>query len=103
MKARTIRQALLTREVTFGTRVQIGHGAVSEALADCGLDWIAADCEHTDIDVHGFTELARGMHGRGAAPLARARCGARLTRRSLQDTSGGRHGSGGFLRCDRRR
>ncbi len=68
-----IRQALLDRKPTFGTWIQIGHPAVAEVLANAGYDWIAADCEHTDIDVEGFTQLARGMHGRGAVPMVRVR------------------------------
>lgn len=46
---------------------------VAEILAEAGFDWIGIDMEHTDIDNAAFTALARGMHGRGAAPLARVR------------------------------
>jgi 2-keto-3-deoxy-L-rhamnonate aldolase RhmA len=68
-----VREALLRRRVTLGTWVQIGHAAVAEVLAEAGFEWIAVDCEHTDIDVEGFTRLARGMHGRGPVPLVRVR------------------------------
>jgi len=69
----SVRRALLERRVTFGTWIQIGHPAVAELLADSGFDWIAADMEHTDIDIAAFSALARGMYGRRAVPLARVR------------------------------
>ncbi len=68
-----VRKALLERKITIGTWMQIGHPAVAEVLANAGFEWIAADCEHTDIDMAIFANIARGMHGRGAVPLARVR------------------------------
>lgn len=68
-----VRKALLERRVTIGTWIQIGHAAVAEVLSEAGFDWLAADCEHTDIDAAGFAALARAMHGRGPAPLVRVR------------------------------
>jgi 2-keto-3-deoxy-L-rhamnonate aldolase RhmA len=73
MSNNTIRQALLERRLTLGTWIQIGHPAVAEVLAEAEFDWIAADMEHTDIDNAAFANLARAMHGRGVAPLARVR------------------------------
>ena len=71
MNSSIVRTALLERRVTLGTWIQIGHPAVAEVLAQAGFDWIAADMEHTDIDNAAFTGLARALHGRGVAPLAR--------------------------------
>ena len=68
-----VRQALLEQQLILGTWIQIPHPAVAEILAEAGFDWIAADMEHTDIDNAAFASLARGMHGRGSAPLARVR------------------------------
>ncbi len=68
-----VKQALLERHLTLGTWIQVGHPAVAEVLAEAGLDWIAADMEHTDIDNATFTNLARGMHGRGVVPMARVK------------------------------
>jgi 2-keto-3-deoxy-L-rhamnonate aldolase RhmA len=73
MTANPVRQAMLEGRLTLGTWIQIGHPAVAEILANAGFDWIAADMEHTDIDVAAFASLARGMHGRGAVPMARVR------------------------------
>jgi 2-keto-3-deoxy-L-rhamnonate aldolase RhmA len=65
------RSALLRREVTLGTWLQINSATAAEVLANAGYDWIAIDIEHTDIDVLSLTQLLRGMHGRGVAPIAR--------------------------------
>ncbi len=73
MTTNPVRQALLERTPTFGTWIQLGHAGIAEVLANAGYDWIAVDCEHTDIDVRGFTEVARGMHGRGSVPMVRVR------------------------------
>jgi len=80
-----VRLALLERRVTIGTWIQIGHPASAEVLANAGFDWIAADMEHTDIDNAGFTGLARAMHGRGVAPLARVRENDTLAIRQVLD------------------
>ena len=80
-----VRQALLACRPTVGTWIQIAHPAVAEILADVGFDWLAADCEHADIDVTAFTNLARGMHGRGPVPMARVRCNEPLAIRLLLD------------------
>jgi 2-keto-3-deoxy-L-rhamnonate aldolase RhmA len=85
MDSKSIRESLLSREVSFGTWIQIGHAAVAEVLAEAGYDWIAVDCEHTDIDVEGFTDLSRGMHGRGPIPLARVRANETLAIRQALD------------------
>lgn len=67
------RKALLERRLTFGSWIQIGHPAVAEILARAGFEWLAVDMEHTDIGIKTFCEVVRGMHGRGAIPLARVR------------------------------
>lgn len=85
MQQESIRESLLDREVSFGTWIQIGHAAVAEVLAEAGYDWIAVDCEHTDIGVEGFTDLARGMHGRGPISLARVRENDTLAIRQVLD------------------
>ena len=51
MSSNPVRRALLECTVTVGTWIQIGHPAVAEILADSGFDWLAADCEHTEMDV----------------------------------------------------
>jgi len=81
-----VRKALLNREVTLGSWIQIGAcPALAEILANAGYDWLGVDCEHSDIGVEGFTALARGMHGRGAVPLARVRENDTLAIRQMLD------------------
>jgi len=80
-----VRQALLERKITIGTWIQINHSAVAEILGNCDYDWIAADCEHTDIDVEGFTRIARGLYGRGPEPFVRVRENDTLAIRQVLD------------------
>ena len=80
-----VKKALTEGKVTLGTWIQIGHPALGEILADAGYDWIAVDCEHTDIGVEGFTQVARGMFGRGAVPLVRVRENDTLAIRQVLD------------------
>lgn len=85
MKRESIRAALLQRRLSLGTWIQVGHPAVAEVLAGAGFDWLAADMEHTDIGPADFAGLARGMHGRGVAPLARVKENALLAIRQVLD------------------
>jgi 2-keto-3-deoxy-L-rhamnonate aldolase RhmA len=81
-----VKQALVNRQVTFGSWLQIGAcPGVAEILANAGYDWLVVDCEHSAIDVEGFTALARGMHGRGPLPLARVRENDTLAIRQMLD------------------
>lgn len=66
-----VRKALRQRRVTLGTWLQIGHAASAEILAASGFDWIAADCEHTDISVRDVADMARAISGTRAVPLVR--------------------------------
>lgn len=80
-----VKKALIEGTLTIGTWIQIAHPAVAEILANAGFDWIAVDCEHTDIGPAGFANLARGMHGRVAVPLARVRENDTLAIRQMLD------------------
>ena len=85
MDVSLIKKAFSKNRVTLGSWIQLGHPGIAEILANAGFEWIVADCEHTDIDVAGFTELARAMHGRGAIPLVRVRENDTLTIRQMLD------------------
>ena len=80
-----VRKALLESKITIGTWMQIGHPGIAEVFANAGYDWIAADCEHTDIDIEVFTGIARGMYGRGSVPMARVRENDTLAIRQVLD------------------
>lgn len=80
-----VKQALLNRKITIGSWIQINHPVVAEIFGNCDYDWIAADCEHTDIDVEGFTRIARGLYGRGPEPFARVRENDTLAIRQVLD------------------
>ena len=81
-----VRKALLERKATFGSWIQIGpYSALAEILSNVGFDWLSVDCEHSDIDVEGFTALARGMYGRGTVPMVRVRENDMLAIRQMLD------------------
>lgn len=80
-----VKKALLERQVTLGTWMQFGHPGIAEILANTGFDWIAADCEHTDIGIEGFAAVARSMYGRGPVPLVRVRENDTLAIRQVLD------------------
>jgi len=68
------KKALLDRKLTFGSWIQTGpYPAIAEILAEAGFDWLAIDCEHSDINIEGLASLARGMYGRKSVPLVRVR------------------------------
>ncbi len=85
MSNNPVRQALLQRKPTFGSWIQVGHPVVAEVLASVDFSWLAVDCEHTDIDVAGFSAVARGMHGRGVVPMVRVRENDTLAIRQMLD------------------
>ncbi|MBM3853858.1 MAG: 2,4-dihydroxyhept-2-ene-1,7-dioic acid aldolase [Verrucomicrobia bacterium] len=66
-----LRRALLQRELTLGSWVQIGHPAVAEVLARAGFDWVCVDLEHGAIDLEGTAALFRALGGSGCVPVAR--------------------------------
>jgi 2-keto-3-deoxy-L-rhamnonate aldolase RhmA len=83
-----VKKKLKEGKVSLGSWIQIGHPAVAEVLSRAGFDWIAADMEHTDIGIEGFTDIARGMYGRGPIPLARVRENDTLAIRQVLDNGG---------------
>ena len=80
-----VRRALLERRVSVGSWIQLGYPGIAEVLSNVGFDWIAVDCEHTDIGVDKFTSIARAMYGRGPVPLARVRENDTLAIRQILD------------------
>ena len=66
-----LRRALLQRELTLGSWVQIGHPAVAEVLARAGFDWVCVDLEHGAIDLEGTAALFRSLGDSGCVPVAR--------------------------------
>ncbi len=82
---KSVRDALQERELTLGSWIQIGHPAVAEIMAAAGYDWIAVDCEHTEIDTAGFAQLARAMVKTDTPPLVRVRENDTLAIRQVLD------------------
>jgi 2-keto-3-deoxy-L-rhamnonate aldolase RhmA len=85
MKQNPIRKALIEKKITIGSWVQIANATSVEILANTGYDWIAFDCEHTDIDISELSNLMRGLFGRGSVPLVRVRENDTLAIRQVLD------------------
>lgn len=86
MMKNKVKTALENCRVTLGSWIQLGpYPAIAEVMADCGFDWLSVDGEHSDIDVEGFTNLARGMQRNGCVPLVRVRENDTLVIRQMLD------------------
>ena len=85
MIVRAVKSALERRELSIGTWIQIGHPAVAELLGELAFDWIAVDCEHSDIDIHGFAQVIRGLEGKRPVPLVRVRNNSTMAIRQFLD------------------
>ena len=66
-----LRRALLQREVTLGSWLQIGHPASAEVLARAGFDWVCVDLEHGAIDLETTANIFRALGGFDCVPIAR--------------------------------
>jgi 2-keto-3-deoxy-L-rhamnonate aldolase RhmA len=66
-----LRRALLEREVTLGSWIQIGHAACAEVLARAGFDWVCVDLEHGAIDLERAADIFRGLGAFDCVPIAR--------------------------------
>ncbi len=66
-----LRRALLDRQVTLGSWIQIGHPACAEVLARAGFDWVCVDLEHGAIDLEKTADIFRGLGGFDCVPVAR--------------------------------
>ncbi|MEI8043500.1 MAG: aldolase/citrate lyase family protein [Verrucomicrobiota bacterium] len=66
-----LRRALLEREVTLGSWIQIGHPASAEVMARAGFDWACVDLEHGVIDLETTAGIFRALGGFDCVPVAR--------------------------------
>jgi 2-dehydro-3-deoxyglucarate aldolase len=66
-----LRHALLERQVTLGSWIQIGHPASAEVLARAGFDWVCVDLEHGAIDLETTANIFRALDGFDCVPVAR--------------------------------
>ena len=85
MAGNLFRKALLERQVTIGSWIQINNPTSAEVLSQAGFEWLGIDIEHTDIDVTSLAGLLRGMHGRGAVPVARVEANETMAIRRALD------------------
>ena len=80
-----VKKKLLEGKPSFGSWIQIPHPAVAEIMSTVGFDWIAVDMEHSDAGVSEYSNIIRGMYGRGPVPMARVQENDTLVIRRLLD------------------
>jgi len=80
-----VKEALIKKELTIGSWIQTGSPAAAEIIANAGYDWVAVDCEHSDIAINEFVSIARGIYGRGPVTMARVRENDTLAIRQVLD------------------
>lgn len=80
-----MRDKLRKRELCVGSWVQIGHPANAEILARAGFSWVAADCEHGELEDADLGNLFRAMRQFGTLPLVRVKENAVLPIRRALD------------------
>jgi 4-hydroxy-2-oxoheptanedioate aldolase len=67
----TFKRALKSGRPLVGLWHSIGHPAVTEVLADSGLDWILIDTEHAPNEVTHVADALRALGGSSVAPVVR--------------------------------
>lgn len=66
-----LKKSLLSKELSMGTWMQIGHPAVAEVLAASGFSWICVDLEHGAIDLESTTNIFRTLKAYDCTAVAR--------------------------------
>jgi len=70
-----IRKALLAKQPSVGSWMQIPHPSVAEVMGQAGYDWVAVDMEHGSVSVHQLPDLFRALELGGTLPLVRLASG----------------------------
>jgi 2-keto-3-deoxy-L-rhamnonate aldolase RhmA len=80
-----VKKKLLEGRPSFGSWIQVPHPAMGEILSSVGFDWLAVDMEHSDAGVSEYSDIIRGMYGRGPVPMARVQENDTLVIRRILD------------------
>ncbi len=68
-----VKKALMTRRLTIGSWIQIGHPGNAEIMAKAGFAWLAVDSEHGEVETGDFGNLFRSITNFGTIPMVRVR------------------------------
>lgn len=68
-----LKQALKERKLTVGSWIQTGSPVAAEILAATGYDWLAVDCEHSEIGLEMMASVFRAISAFDVAALVRVR------------------------------
>lgn len=76
---------LRSNGICVGSWCQIGHPANAEILARAGFEWLAADCEHGELEDGDLGNFCRAVRQFGASPVVRVKENAALAIRRALD------------------
>lgn len=65
MRLSEFKNSTLSRGVSIGTWISIGHPDVTEMLAHQGFDWLVFDLEHGPLTIESLQRLLQSMNGSG--------------------------------------
>jgi len=82
--------SLMSKKVSIGSWITIGHCAVAEIMADSGFDWLVVDLEHSVITIREAEELIRIIELKGVVPLVRLSSNSDVQIKRVMDA--GAHG-----------
>ena len=90
MFSSSVKQALAKRELSVGSWLQSSSPVMAEIMARAGFAWLAADCEHGDVDLKDFANIARAIASYDCLPLVRVAENSTIQiRRALDLGAGG--------------
>lgn len=68
-----LKKALQERQLAVGSWIQTGSPAAAEILAATGYDWLAVDCEHSEIGLEKMSSVFRAISAFDTTVLVRVR------------------------------
>ena len=54
----------MSKKITIGSWITIGHPSIADVMADAGFDWLCIDMEHTVIDYTQVQNLISSIQGK---------------------------------------
>jgi len=68
---KSLKQKIISRELTIGSWITLGHPAIAEIMARAGYDWLTIDMEHSVITFENAQSLIQVIELSGCVPLVR--------------------------------
>jgi len=68
---KSLKERMMSRELTIGSWITIGHPSVAEIMAQAHFDWLTIDMEHSAITLSEAQNLIQVIDHSGVTPLVR--------------------------------